>query len=219
MRQRDEEALAARIAAAFEPEPGGDLRDARARRLHRRQRSPVLVELRIALAREGQQAERLVEERVLNTHGLVEGPPERIEQRVERVTTLRRHRERRAGNRITSRIASLPASTIVSRSIPIPQPPVGGMPYESASTKSGSPGSASSAPASRSASCIAKRWACSSASFSSLNALANSIPPTTASKRSTSVSSSSVVRANGDSSIGQSWTNVGWISSGSTKCE
>jgi hypothetical protein len=51
---------------------------------------------------------------------------------------------------------------------------------------------------------MAKRCPCSSESFSSLNALANSIPLTTASKRSTSVTSSSVVRANGDISIGQS---------------
>jgi hypothetical protein len=40
--------------------------------------------------------------------------------------------------------------------------------------------------------------------LSSLNAFAISMPLTTASKRSTRVSSSSVVRANGDSSIGQS---------------
>jgi hypothetical protein len=34
----------------------------------------------------------------------------------------------RAGKRITSRIESRPVSSIVSLSIPIPQPPVGGMP-------------------------------------------------------------------------------------------
>ena len=45
------------------------------------------------------------------------------------------------------------------------------------------------------------------------------MPATTSSNRSTSVSSSSVVRANGESSSGQSWTIVGSISSGSTKCE
>ena len=54
----------------------------------------------------------------------------------------------------------------------------------------------------RSAACIANRSACSSASLSSLNALPSSIPPTKYSKRSTSVGSSSVVRANGESSIG-----------------
>ena len=43
-------------------------------------------------------------------------------------------RSRSAGKRITSRIESLPPSTIASRSMPIPRPPVGGMPYESAST-------------------------------------------------------------------------------------
>src|SRR5205823_3738552 len=48
----------------------------------------------------------------------------------ERVLDARR----RAGKRITSRIVSRPVSTIASRSIPSPRPPVGGMPYESAST-------------------------------------------------------------------------------------
>ena len=94
----------------------------------------MLVEPGVALVRQGQQPEHLVEDGRLDRHRLVERQPERIEQRVERVPLLRGHRERSAGNRITSRIASLPVSTIVSRSIPIPQPPVGGMPYESAST-------------------------------------------------------------------------------------
>ena len=43
-------------------------------------------------------------------------------------------RSRSAGKRITSRIESLPPSTIARRSMPMPRPPVGGMPYESAST-------------------------------------------------------------------------------------
>ncbi len=42
--------------------------------------------------------------------------------------------ERSAGNRITSLIVSRPVSTIVSRSMPSPRPPVGGIPYASAST-------------------------------------------------------------------------------------
>ena len=41
---------------------------------------------------------------------------------------------RRVGNRITSRIESTPASSIARRSTPIPRPPVGGIPYSSAST-------------------------------------------------------------------------------------
>ena len=94
----------------------------------------MLVELGVALVRERQQPEDLVEHCRLDRHRLVEGQAERVEQRVERVPLLRAHRDRSAGNRITSRIASLPVSTIVSRSIPIPQPPVGGIPYESAST-------------------------------------------------------------------------------------
>ena len=39
-----------------------------------------------------------------------------------------------AGKRTTSRIDSLPVSSITSRSIPRPIPPVGGIPYDSAST-------------------------------------------------------------------------------------
>jgi hypothetical protein len=46
----------------------------------------------------------------------------------------RQVRGRSAGKRTTSRIVSRPVSTIASRSIPTPSPPVGGMPYESAST-------------------------------------------------------------------------------------
>ncbi len=41
---------------------------------------------------------------------------------------------RRCGNRITSRIEPTPASTITSRSTPMPRPPVGGSPYSSART-------------------------------------------------------------------------------------
>ena len=41
---------------------------------------------------------------------------------------------RSAGNSTTSRIDSLPVRSITKRSIPKPRPPVGGIPYESAST-------------------------------------------------------------------------------------
>ena len=43
---------------------------------------------------------------------------------------------RSAGNRITSRMLGLSVSSIISRSMPTPQPPVGGMPYSSARMKS-----------------------------------------------------------------------------------
>src|SRR5207237_10044253 len=143
------------------PGPRGQFGQAWARGVRRRKRPPVLVQLRGPLVGERQQPENFVELRLRDRHALVERQPERVEQRVERVPPLGLHysRERRAGKRITSRIASLPVMAIVSRSIPIPQPPVGGIPYDSASTKSGSPGSDSSAPASRSASCLAKRCA------------------------------------------------------------
>ena len=65
--------------------------------------------------------------------------------RTRRTTLMRTHDPRlvhdplgqidlSAGNRTTSRIDSLPVSSITSRSIPRPIPPVGGIPYDSAST-------------------------------------------------------------------------------------
>ena len=68
----------------------------------------------------------------------------RMEEAADRITALvpelgdcafpAHCRSRSAGNRITSRIASCPVRIIASRSMPRPSPPVGGMPYESAST-------------------------------------------------------------------------------------
>ena len=45
---------------------------------------------------------------------------------------------RNEGNRITSRMLGESVSSITSRSMPMPQPPVGGMPYSSARMKSAS---------------------------------------------------------------------------------
>ena len=47
---------------------------------------------------------------------------------------LHQSRCRSKGNKITSLIESLPPRIMASRSIPTPRPPVGGMPYERAST-------------------------------------------------------------------------------------
>ena len=70
----------------------------------------------------------------------------------------------------------LSVSSITSRSMPMPQPPVGGMPYSSARMKSASKYMASSSPASLFAACAAKRAAWSSASFNSEKPLAISRP-------------------------------------------
>ena len=51
-----------------------------------------------------------------------------------------------AGNKITSRMLALLVSNIIKRSMPMPHPPVGGMPYSSARTKSWSKNMASSSP-------------------------------------------------------------------------
>jgi hypothetical protein len=70
----------------------------------------------------------------------------------------------------------LSVSSIIRRSMPMPQPPAGGMPYSSARTKSWSKNMASSSPASLAATWAWKRAAWSSASFSSEKPLPNSRP-------------------------------------------
>ncbi len=84
----------------------------------------------------------------------------------------------------------------------MPTPPVGGIPYSSASTKSSSIGAASSSPAAASARACSKRARWSAGSFSSLKPLANSMPSPNASKRSVSSGSSGERFANGESSTG-----------------
>src|SRR5690606_7115030 len=74
---------------------------------------------------------------------------------------------RMCGNRITSRIDGELVSSITRRSMPMPSPAVGGMPYSRARTKSASKCMASSSPASLSLTCCRKRSAWSSASLSS----------------------------------------------------
>ena len=83
---------------------------------------------------------------------------------------------RSAGNRMMSRMLAESVSNIIKRSIPIPQPPVGGMPYSRARTKSWSKYMASSSPPSLAATWALKRAAWSSASFSSEKPLPNSRP-------------------------------------------
>ncbi len=61
---------------------------------------------------------------------------------------------RKAGNKMTSRMLGLSVSNIIKRSMPIPHPPVGGMPNSSARTKSWSKNMASSSPLS-----FAATWA------------------------------------------------------------
>jgi len=61
--------------------------------------------------------------------------------------------ERRSGNRITSRMDSVPDNSMVSRSMPTPNPPAGGIPYSKAITNSSSQGMASLSP-----SCRLRTW-------------------------------------------------------------
>jgi hypothetical protein len=91
VREGDEKPLAAGIVAALEPEACRDFRHPRPRRLVGRQRPPVPVELRLPLVSEREQGEDLVELCCGNPDGLVEGQPDRVQQRVERVPPLRLH--------------------------------------------------------------------------------------------------------------------------------
>src|SRR3990170_4834218 len=91
---------------------------------------------------------------------------------------------RRWGNRITSRMDVWPVRAITSRSMPMPRPPQGGMPYSSAVRNSSSASSTSSSPAARSRACwsMRSRWSCGS--FSSAEALPTSPPAINSSNRS-----------------------------------
>jgi hypothetical protein len=59
-------------------------------------------------------------------------------RRASRPGCLQAFSRRSAGNRITSRMLGLSVISITSRSMPMPQPPAGGMPYSSARMKSAS---------------------------------------------------------------------------------
>src|SRR5205814_10444662 len=112
------------------------------------------------------------------------------------------HSGRSIGNRITSRMFVWSARIMSRRSIPMPTPPAGGMPYSSARRKSSSSCCASASPAARSAACCSKRRRCSSGSLSSLNAFASSRCCTNSSHRSTFVGSPRLGLASGDSASG-----------------
>ena len=86
--------------------------------------------------------------------------------------------------------------------MPMPIPPVGGMPCSSAWMYASSNGCASSSPAAASARWAWKRARWSSGSLSSVKALPNSSPPAKTSKRSTSPGSERCLLASGESSTG-----------------
>src|SRR5262249_54649740 len=117
-----------------------------------------------------------------------------------------------SGNRITSRIDGLLVSSMTSRSMPTPSPPVGGSPYSSARMYSSSIAWASRSPRARLLNCASKRRRCSAGSFSSLKALATSNPPMYSSNRSTVSRSSGFCFESGDTSVGKAKTKVGWTS-------
>ena len=90
-----------------------------------------------------------------------------------------------AGKSITSLILVHPVNNITNLSIPIPTPPVGGIPCSTAWRKSSSMGWASSSPNSDNFSCDSNLALWSIGSFNSENALANSAPPINSSNLST----------------------------------
>ena len=106
------------------------------------------------------------------------------------------------GNRITSLIESQPVSSMAQRSMPMPRPPVGGMPYSRAFMKSVSIMPASSSPLARSSTCFSNLCFWSMGSFSSEKALPISLRQMKSSKRSVSRGSFGLRFASGDTSTG-----------------
>ena len=103
---------------------------------------------------------------------------------------------------MTSRIDCRSAKSIVRRSMPVPNPPVGGMPKLSAFRKSSSSGWTFSSSPANAAFSYTKRARWSIGSFNSVNALPISMPPMKYSNRSTVVGSSAFFFASGLMSMG-----------------
>ena len=120
------------------------------------------------------------------------------------------------GNRITSRMESLPVRSMTHRSMPMPRPPVGGRPYSKAVRKSSSIISVSSFPLARSSTCFWKRWRWSMGSLSSEKALPISLRQMNSSKRSVSRGSLGLRLARGETSTGCMVMKVGWTMCSST---
>ena len=91
---------------------------------------------------------------------------------------------RSSGKAMTSLMVAESVSSMISRSMPMPMPPVGGMPCSRAVRKSSSTPHASSSPAAFLAACASKRSLWSIGSVSSEKALASSRPTQKSSKRS-----------------------------------
>ena len=106
------------------------------------------------------------------------------------------------GKNNTSWMVLWPVISITRRSIPIPIPEVGGIPYSNARTKSLSIIIASSSPFSLSLICSSKRSSWSIGSFNSEYALHNSLPFTISSKRSVKSGLLRCFFVSGDISIG-----------------
>mmetsp|Transcript_461 Transcript_461/g.935 ORF Transcript_461/g.935 Transcript_461/m.935 type:complete len:221 (+) Transcript_461:110-772(+) len=110
---------------------------------------------------------------------------------------------------MTSLMEAESVSSMMSRSMPMPSPPVGGMPCSSAVRNSSSTSHASRSPASFFAACASKRRRWSSGSVSSEKALASSLPTTKSSKRSVTPVRERCGFASGLTSVGYSSTKVG----------
>ena len=108
-------------------------------------------------------------------------------------------------------------TSMASRSMPIPQPPVGGMPYSMARRKSSSMAWASPSPRRCISTCSSNRRRWSIGSFSSENALANSLPQMNSSNRSVRSGLSGCRLARGDISTGYSVMKVGFCRRSCTK--
>mmetsp|Transcript_11056 Transcript_11056/g.38487 ORF Transcript_11056/g.38487 Transcript_11056/m.38487 type:complete len:228 (-) Transcript_11056:1079-1762(-) len=122
-----------------------------------------------------------------------------------------------AGNSSTSRMLFLSARNMVMRSMPMPQPAVGGRPYSSATQKPSSWPCASSSPAALFFIWSTKRSRCTRGLFSSVYALTTSKPAMKHSKRSVRPGSARWYLASGDISSGWSVMKVGLMQSTSMK--
>mmetsp|Transcript_12986 Transcript_12986/g.39307 ORF Transcript_12986/g.39307 Transcript_12986/m.39307 type:complete len:243 (+) Transcript_12986:683-1411(+) len=126
---------------------------------------------------------------------------------------LARSRGFMAGNSSTSLMLAVSVRSMVRRSMPMPQPAVGGSPYSRAEQKPSSISCASSSPASLSCACSAKRSRCTTGSFSSVYALASSRRFTNSSNRSVMPGLLLCHLARGDMSWGWSVMKVGLMQS------
>src|SRR5690606_4213354 len=178
--------------------------------MHRRRRTPGLEVRGLHPPLRGGEPVRedLIEDRVLD--------PLRRAARHGLRPRAGAHSGLRSGNSTTSRMLGASANSIASLSMPSPRPPVGGIPYSSATRKSSSRRWASSSPVPLRTSRASNRLGWSRGSLCSPNALPCSMPTATGSNRSTRPGRERCPLASGLITSGWSMTKAGPTMLGST---